>query len=184
MKTRFKLLAIAGTAMAVLLAVCFVLPRCHPMFHVWSKWGDDGVGLWSPVLPLLDRKGNYAFADPELNMLVIVSTGDSEDPKHIIPSPIGISKARLLPDTPYEVVVEAKRNVIVLLCGGGHYLEIGIGHGQAMAWFDELHMQRRTGAFNLLEEIKKRCPPDATGDLSMYLSDNNLMQETEGKNDR
>src|SRR6266852_4702876 len=78
--------------------VCFViLPLCavwgvleftllspRPLFH--ERVGiRNSVSGWYPIIPIIDRKGNYAYADFDSNYLVLIITAQSNILEGILP---------------------------------------------------------------------------------------------------
>jgi hypothetical protein len=112
---------------------CFLLltPQFYraPMFHEWVGL-DDKLRLWAAVPPIADGKGDYAFADSNLNVLVVVSTGDAQYDGPVLP--LGNSeRARLLPGGPHEVRIERGRDLLIVVCADGRRAVFGIPAGEA-----------------------------------------------------
>jgi hypothetical protein len=138
-------------------------------------------GLWYPILPLVDWKGNYAYVDPDLNLLVIVATNDAPEVVYNLTPRSTRSMARLLPATKYEIVVPRKTDRLVIRCPDGANLELELSHGEAYEIWGSIaesiaHAKDRESLNILifLSEIAKRISIKDVEELDVFIGANQL----------
>lgn len=127
----------------------------QPLFHEPSGHVYPSP-MWRPIPPVVDGRGNYAYIDVNVNLLVIVSTTNVPLEGSVLPVS-NSSSARLLICTPFERSVSAQANTLILINPDGTRLQVAMKPGSARLWRNELARIVDEDETDLITEVAKRC---------------------------
>jgi hypothetical protein len=145
----------------------------HRMFHEWVGF-DDRNRLWTPIMPLVDRKGNYLYADYDLNLFVIICTKDPRVSDHLIPHAKSSRETTLLPNTPHEITVNAEKDAVLIVSPSGTVIKYAVSPGVVRRTDLLLAKVSQKDDGDLLVACLRLCPPSDPQLIELFLSDNGL----------
>jgi hypothetical protein len=112
----------------------------HPLFYQRVNVFQEPFRLWQMIWPLIDRKGNVAYADFDSNYLVIVHLGGGRIyPGRIFPKRLSSNTVVLMPDTKGEATVTRENDALIYVsCANQRQCRFPLPPGMARQWYDEL----------------------------------------------
>jgi hypothetical protein len=171
---------IAFTLIAIVVILCLVNVIGSGSFAPMFYRRDGPLWTLSPVLPFVDRKGNYGYSDPELNVFVVVATKDPEVWQVDLPLATS-SRARLLAGSRYETIVGTTRDRLIIICPNGPRIEVALDPGTVRAWRSRLIEIYKDGFPNLIGELVALYRGPEARRLKEFVSKNALLQEVKGQ---